>query len=290
MFDSDKHYQQDLADFLGCSPQTVIRLTSEIELVVGKSLVKGMDSHKRWYQLKPINPLARGLGHLELWYLGLCRDLASHMLPAQVLSRLDRSIMDLSLIISDECPSKNSLMFYPKGRIDYSGKEDILDKLVRARDSGKLCLLTYKDPGMEEASTHYFAPARIISVDNALYALGTDATKEGKRIGETNFAVHRIRLVSLLDTPYKGRMPEGSAPGGFGIPQSPDQTYRMRFKAGKSADYVGERLWGDRQSVENLPGGDLLLTITTGSDREIRAWIASFGTECSLLSVSDAGA
>ena len=52
LLDGRRHFQADLADYLGCSPQTVMRLIAEIEGMVGPSLVTGLEKHKRWYQIR----------------------------------------------------------------------------------------------------------------------------------------------------------------------------------------------------------------------------------------------
>lgn len=51
MLDSRKHYQTDLADYLDCSAQTVIRLIKDIEELIGPDLLSGTEDRRRWYQI-----------------------------------------------------------------------------------------------------------------------------------------------------------------------------------------------------------------------------------------------
>ncbi len=49
--DGKKHYQVDLVKELNCSPQTVMRLVTEVESVMGGALTTEIDKGRRWYQL-----------------------------------------------------------------------------------------------------------------------------------------------------------------------------------------------------------------------------------------------
>ena len=49
------HFQSELADWLNCSPQTVMRLIGDIEGVIGAELVCGHEGKRRTYQIKSNN-------------------------------------------------------------------------------------------------------------------------------------------------------------------------------------------------------------------------------------------
>lgn len=59
-------------------------------------------------------------------------------------------------------------------------------------------------------------------------------------------------------------------------------TFRIRFTAGKAAEYVRERIWAEAQKLEETPDGGVLLEITTRSEPELMAWVRSFGPEASV--------
>lgn len=90
LLDGRRHFQSDLAEYLSCSPQTVMRLIAEIEGVIGASLVTGLEKHRRWYQIKSVSRNRLGLEFEELRYLSICRDLAEPYLPEQVKNRVDQ--------------------------------------------------------------------------------------------------------------------------------------------------------------------------------------------------------
>ena len=89
MLDGRRHFQQDPAEWLNCSQQTVIRLTAEVEGVIGTRLQMGIEGRRRWYQIVPVSRRDLGLDYAELRYLRLCRELADPYLPQQIKTSVD---------------------------------------------------------------------------------------------------------------------------------------------------------------------------------------------------------
>lgn len=293
MLDGRRQYQADLAVFLNCSKQTVMRLIAEIEGVIGARLETGLDKHRRWYQIKAVSRNRLGLDFEELRYLSICRDLATPYLPEQVRQRVDESIFNFSMLMADqgfverEKTQKRQFAFFSKGRIDYSPHFEHIERLVQAMEEMRICLVRYKAAGKSEAKEHRFAVSRLVCMNNALYALGAGVTEDFKEMRHlTNLAVHRIRDVTLTDEPVLFAIPE-SDPGMFGLPWHEPRTFRIRFKAGKAADYVRERIWADTQRLEELKDGSLLLELTTRSEPEVMAWVRSFGEEAEFVDTPD---
>ena len=280
MLDGRRHYQADLATFLNCSKQTVMRLIAEIEGVIGASLETGLDRHRRWYQIKTISRNRLGLDFEELRYLSICRDLAAPYLPEQVQKRVDESIFSFSMLMADQAfaerekAQKRQFSFFSKGRIDYSPHFDHIERLVHAAEEKRICLVLYKAAGKSKAKEHRFAPNRIVSMNNALYALGAGVTEDFKKMRHlTNLAVHRIKEVILTDKLVPFAIPDADL-GMFGLPWHEPRTFRIRFTPGKAADYVRERIWADQQKLEELEDGGVLLELTTRSEPEVMAWVA----------------
>ncbi len=289
MLDGRKHYQADLATFLNCSKQTVMRLIAEIEGVIGASLETGLNRHRRWYQIKAISRNRLGLEFEELRYLSICRDLAAPYLPDQIKKRVDESIFNFSMLMADqgfaerEKAQKQQCAFFSKGRIDYSPHFEHIERLVQAMEGKRICLVRYKAAGKSKAKEHRFAVSRIVSMNNALYTLGAGVTEDFKEMRHlTNLAVHRIKDVILTDKLVPFAIPDAD-PGMFGLPWHEPRTFRIRFKPGKVADYVRERIWADNQRLEELEDGSLLLELTTRSEPEVVAWVRSFGEDAELL-------
>lgn len=285
MLDGRRHLQGDLAEEFQCSPQTIIRLAAEIEAVVGISLETGIENRRRWYQIRTISRSRLGLDFEEIRYLSVCRDMASASLPEQIRKRVDETIFNLSLLMSDQDfasrdqAQKPQFAFFSKGKIDYTPHFSTLEKLSQAAEKRRICLVQYKAAGKQESKEHRFAPSRIISMSGALYVLGSGLTEDFSEMRHlTNLAVHRIEDVTLLERTFNFDFPEAS-PDEFGLPWHEPRTFQIRFNPGKAAEYVRERTWADKQEISEHVDGGLTLTITTRSEPELMAWVRSFGDE-----------
>jgi hypothetical protein len=289
MLDGRRHFQLDLAEEFQCSPQTIIRMAGEIELVVGASLESGLENRRRWYQIKTISRSRLGLDFEELRYLSVCRDLAAPNLPEQVRERVDDTIFNLSVLMADqgfaerEKAQKTQFAFFSKGRIDYTPHYEHIEKLLQAGEERRICLVRYKAAGKSEDKEHRFAPSRIVSMNSALYAIGAGVTENFREVRHlTNLAIHRITDVILTERKFSFILPEAE-PNAFGLPWHEPKTFRIRFKAGKAADYVRERIWADEQKLEEMEDGGVVLELTTRSEPEVMAWVRSFGEETQIL-------
>lgn len=160
LLDGRRHYQSDLAEYLACSPQTVMRLIAEIEGLVGASLISGLDRHKRWYQIRSISRNRLGLEFEELRYLAICRDLAAPCLSDEVRERVDQSIFNFSLLMADQDYAergkvqKKHMGHCFKGWIDYNPYFGFLEKLVSAADEDRVCIVNYKSPTNDRNKIH----------------------------------------------------------------------------------------------------------------------------------------
>ena len=119
-------------------------------------------------------------------------------------------------------------------------------------------------------------------MNGALYVLGAAIAEDFNEVRHLiNLAVHRIKDVIHTDKCIEFSIPEENL-GMFGLPWHEPRTFRIGFKPGKVADYVRERIWADRQHLEELSDGGLILEITTRSEPELMAWVRSFGDEAEL--------
>ena len=183
--DGRQHFQGDLAEYLQCSPQTVIRLAAEIEMVLGAGLEMGTENRRRWYRIGSKSHKHLGIESDELRYLSICRDMAAACLPEQMITRVDETIFNLSVLLADPSntrPEDNEtgrFMFFSKGYIDYTPHYASIERLVRASSEKRICRVLYKSPAKAEAHEHRFAPGRIINQSGTLYVLGGRADESG---------------------------------------------------------------------------------------------------------------
>ena len=182
---------------------------------------------------------------------------------------------------SDGC--KGSFSFFSKGRIDYTAHFEHIELLLQAMEQKLICLVRYRASGKKESVEHRFAVGRMVSMNNALYALGASVDESFSAMTRpTNLAVHRIEDVILTQKPVTFTLPQAD-PGAFGLPWHEPRTFRIKFKPGKASDYVRERVWAESQILSEDEDGGAILEITTRSEPELLAWVRSFGDEAKLL-------
>lgn len=288
MLDGHRHFQRDLAEEFCCSAQTIIRLIAEVETVVGASLESGLENRRRWYRIRTLSRSRLGLDFEELRYLSVCRDLAAPLLPEPIRERVDDTIFSLSMLLADpgyarrDTIQNRQFAFFAKGRIDYTPHQAAIDALILAKEERRVCLVRYRAPGRTRDKELSFVPNQIVSMSNALYALGVTVTERSGEIRHlTNLAVHRIRHVAVTEDVLKDALPEADA-GAFGLPWHEPRSFHIRF-APEVADYIRERVWADEQTLESCADGGLILSITTRSEPELTAWVRGFGEAATLL-------
>lgn len=285
MLDGRRHFQMELAEEFQCSSQTIIRLAGEIESVIGACLESGLKNRQRWYQIKTVSRSRLGLDFEELRYLSVCRDLAGPTLPEQIRERIDETIFNLSVLMSDQGyadrakAQKQQFAFFSKGKIDYTPHFVTIERLLQAIEEQCVCFIRYKAVGKTEIWEHRFLPHKLISMSGTLYLLGASVTKDFEQIRHhISLAIHRIHDVILtkriLHYDFSDTLPDT-----FGLPWHEPKSFCIQFKPGKAAEYVSERIWADKQKLEQHEDGSVTLHITTRSEPELMAWVRSFGDE-----------
>lgn len=278
-----RHYQSDLAEYLDCSAQTVSRLAAEIEAFVGDKLEIGTERRRRYYFLKhQAGMRTLGLEFEELRYLSICHDLASPFLPEQISTRIKNTIFELSTrMAASDFPhrgdtQKQHIGFKPKGYIDYTAHFVSIEKLVSAAHTCNVCLVEYRANARTESQKYFYAPGRIFSMNGALYVQGHQVSKGlAEKERPTSFAIHRIINVTRTDKTFDFDATIDDK-GVFGMKWHEPKTYRIRFDV-KAADYVRERIWSEDQKINELEDGGLILELSAVSERELIAWVWSFG-------------
>lgn len=277
-----RHFLADLARDLGRSPQAVTRMVGVIEAHLGKDayIERGLEGRRRYFRLRS-NSEAKALGFSfeELRFLANCRDLAAPYLPKGVAERIDRTLGALVLHLGERAPGSMqtpAVSFRSKGYIDYSPYLGTISALRDAIASRRVCDVLYRAGGRDEAALYRYAPGGITAMAGTLYVQGYRLA-EGSLLKEraTTFSLHRISRV----TPTGERFGFDAAPGEahcFGLDWHEPRRVSIRIDA-KAADYVRDRIWSDDQTIENLDDGSLVLTVTTTGEKELQAWVWSFG-------------
>lgn len=277
--DSKRHYQADIARDLECSPQTVSRLTHVIERHLGKDtyIERGLDGKRRFYRLVTKSH-EKGLGFSfeELHFLALCRDLAAQYLQEPVVSRIDDTLTSLALMLGEQASPRPVIGFKSKGYIDYTPHLETIGQLRSAIAKRQVCQLSYTASGRDKPSLYRYAPGRVLVMGGTLYA-------QGYRLGDgsllpgrpTTLSLHRISSIELTGEYFNFNAADGDARQ-FGLNWHDPKRVKVHVMP-EAADYVRDRIWSDDQAIDEHADGSLTLAVTTSSEKELNAWVMSFG-------------
>lgn len=288
--DGGRHFQAKLAADLKCAPQTVSRLIGVIEQHLGKDayIESGLEDRRRYYRLRSgAEEKALGFSFEELRFLATCRDIAAPHLPAGVVERINRSLTFLALQLGENGAhgvSGAPMAFHGKGYIDYGPHLQTIGILNQAIEKRQVCRVAYRANGRQEETTYRYAPGRMLAMSGALYALGYQLP-EGSLIKDrpTTFLLHRIVDVVPTEEYFSFNAAEGDART-FGLNWHEQKRMRVRV-APEASDYVRDRVWSEDQTIIDLDDGGLILEITTTSEKELNAWVWSFGGLATVLEI-----
>ncbi len=286
--DGRPHFQSDLARELGCSPQTVARLVDVVERHLGKDaeVERELDGRRRTYRIRS-KAEEKGLGFSfeELRYLATCRDLAAPLLPEGVAQRIDRTLTMLALQLGEangQSVTGLSIGFRSKGYIDFTPYLPTIATLRQAIAKRQVCYVTYTASGRDSARTYRYAPGRILAMNGTLYVQGYQLP-EGSLLKErsTNFLLHRIGAVSPTGEFFSFNAADADARA-FGLNWHEPKRVKVHI-ARQAADYVRDRVWSQDQTIEEQDDGSLILSVTTTSEKELKAWVWSFGDAAEVI-------
>ncbi|MGE5516207.1 MAG: helix-turn-helix transcriptional regulator [Bacteroidota bacterium] len=276
-----KHFQADLAAELECSPQTVARLVEIIQGHLGKDaeIECGLEGRRRFYRFRSAAQ-EQGLGFdfEELHYLAMGRDLAAQFLSDAVAQRITRSITALALHLVDgtDPVGGQSIAFRNKGFIDYTPHLGTITTLRQAIADKQICRVVYTAVGRHSSTVYRYAPGRILAQGGTLYVQGYRLEEDSLlQSRPTTFSLHRIREVMPVGQYFRFNACDDDARR-FGLNWHEPRRVTLNVSAGV-AGYIRDRVWSDDQTIVDLPDGSLLLTITTTSEKELIAWVYSFG-------------
>jgi predicted DNA-binding transcriptional regulator YafY len=277
-----RHFQSDLARDLGCSSQTVARLISVIErhLGNGTEIESGLEGRRRYYRLRSATQAKTlGFSFEELDYLALCCDIGAPYLPPAVADRIDQGLMSLALQLAEghqRYSPVGSISFRPKGYIDYGPHMPTIAGMRKAIERRQVCHVRYRAQGREAARIYRYAPGRILATSGTLYVQGYRLA-DGSVLPErpTTLSLHRIVEVTPAGEYFSFNATDAAART-FGLGWHGPRRVSIRVEP-QAADYVRDRVWSDDQVIEEKDDGGIIITVTTTSERELSAWVSSFG-------------
>lgn len=274
------------------------RLLRDIEALESVALksetkVKGNTSQpqKSYWLDRPPHAAERArvaLTEDQMRLMQLSRELAAPFLPEDAHTALANSLNAASVLLPPEAHAHKATrralpLVQPAivGGIDYGPFQTILQTVLTAMEKRTVCLVTYTVPGKTPCE-HEMAITGMVSGRLALYLNGWKVADKGTpyAVHPLFLAVHRISAVESTRRTHNLLPPPENE--GFGIMDGEPFTVRVRVEASAAA-YARERYFGPDQHIEDLPGGEILVSFTARSEPEVLSWALSFGASISVI-------
>lgn len=283
-----------LAGLFHCSKQTVLRMIEQIEMNHRIELETWYEGSRKWYRAKPLARRPNVTLNVEdLQQLLLCRDIVWRLFPQPLRDNISETIAKTAVLLPDYEARADALdsvaHFQPKGVVDYSNAQEILDTLLRAIRERRVCRIDYCAPEWPKAKTLTVAPFRFIVFREGFYARcrPDDALDPPDPTQDRTLAVHRMQKVTPTETQFKAIDDKDTAiDDAFGLAREAPFSVEVDFVP-KAARYVRERIWSRDQRITEKPDGGITLAFTATSRPEVLAWVLSFGGEAELRVPAD---
>jgi predicted DNA-binding transcriptional regulator YafY len=291
LFSREKYSLTELAQFLSCSKQSVLRLIEDIQRSYKVEIEELREGNRKYVRMKKpdSHKIPASLTGRELAILQMCRAFAQHLLGAQQFEEAATALYKSQTLLPQPQPSLSghfgAIQF---GTIDYSSHCETIQKLIQAMNSRKVCEISYQAIMEELPKTLYIKPLKIFSHIDTVYLHARLAKAPGKPYAEPEFdpllAIHRIKNVELTERSFEFPADynfEKFFNRHFGVIKEEAFEVEVEF-SGWSAKYVVERVWSPDQKIESLEDDRIKLIFTASSEPEVVSWLLSYGDDAVL--------
>jgi predicted DNA-binding transcriptional regulator YafY len=292
LFTGEKYSLTQLAGFLDCSKQTVLRLLDDIARSYRVEIEDFREGNRKFVRIKKpgkLSPLAP-MTKRELAVLQMCRAFTEHLLGKQQLEDATLALhKSKALLPAEAIPLADLFGDIRCGTIDYTPFQEAIHTLIEAMQRKRVCVVTYQAIREREPKVLYIKPLKIFSHHDTMYLHARLAKTPGKPYKEPKFdpllPVHRMKQVEMTGTHFEFPADynfEKAFNREFGIIK--EQAFEVEAVfSGWSARYVAERVWSPDQKIEFLGEEKIKLTFQASSKPEVLSWLLSYGDEVELV-------
>ncbi len=279
----------EIASFLDCSKQTVLRLIDQLEASgYGKIEQPVIKDRKHYYRMYQPKNKCINIGINEISQLALCRNLLIKILPKGLSDLIGKSSLD---DMSNSSKEDSVGIVYTKGFIDYAPHQKNYESLLQAIQKNKVCKITYRRKLPETRRTFCFAPMRLVIYRESIFFVGWEVTDSGKvkNIYDNALSLYLQRFVDValtnrqsLGLPNPPTAQVGNGQGPFGTVFGDPFTVKVLFSP-EASDYVYDRQWSSKQKIAVKDDGSLELSFDAQNKVEVISWILGFGRKVKVL-------
>jgi len=295
LFTGRKYSLSQLSTNLGCSKQTILRMTDELSRTHGVKLKDWMENGQKWFQIESSARPHVSFSPREIQLLGMCKELVWHLLPKGIRAEVEETLNKSTAFLPEMAKRDNALdsicEVSVKGAIDYTPFQEFIERFFEAIKNKMVCEVIYKAPYRYEARVYHFAPVKILSYRESLYISGYQVTEKGKPeiVHEMILAIHRMQGLSVLGRVFDFECDSNSSIKKeklFGFMEDEALQVAIKFRP-DVVQYVRERKWSDQQTIKEYKDGSILLEFSAQSELEVISWVLSFGKQAVLIKPKD---
>ncbi|MCK9996689.1 MAG: WYL domain-containing protein [Candidatus Krumholzibacteria bacterium] len=292
LFSGNRYSLTELADSLGCSKQTVLRLIDDITLAYDVPLRDEIQGGRKyvWIERTGEAEPAALLTETEHRTLQMCRSFTEHLLGRKTFQEAEYAVEKSGRHLPPGVePGQTPFGVVRSGVIDYTAHEDVLRTLIDSMDQHLVCEVSYQNLTADEPKTFHIKPLKVFAHRESVYVHARRAKSPGKPYKVPKYdpllAVHRFKSARLTDVPF--RRPahydfEKVMNQGFGVWNQ--KKFRVVVELnGWAANFARERIWSPDQEITELKSGGIRLEFWTTSEPEVVALVLSFGSKGRII-------
>ena len=199
----------------------------------------------------------------------------------KLTKKIEQILPDELFLQATTAKFSNLLTNYSMGKYDYSGKNDIINKLIEAITKRRKCLVTYDSANTQKENKFYIEPEKLLSYHSGLYLIFYVRTQNEFWI----LALHRILDLEVFDDVFPNDHPfdeEDFVKNRFGLFSGKQEKIKLKFDK-SIRHYIEHNHWHATQKFSNDKKGNLILEMETAATPELISWILGWNKNVQVM-------
>jgi len=199
----------------------------------------------------------------------------------KLTKKIEQILPDELFLQATTAKFSNLLTNYSMGQYDYSGKNDIINKLIEAITKRRKCLVTYDSANTQKENKFYIEPEKLLSYHSGLYLIFYVRTQNEFWL----LAVHRILGLEVFDDVFPNDHPfdeEEFVKNRFGLFSGNPEKIKLKFDK-SIRHYIEHNHWHATQKFSNDKKGNLILEMETAATPELISWILGWNKNVQVM-------
>ncbi len=164
---------------------------------------------------------------------------------------------------------------------DYTGKEEVIDKLTEAILQQRTSLVKYHSFDQDKICDFKIDPLSFFENKGGLYTFVKTTSFGDIR----TLAVERIQELEITDATFEypdNFDPEEKLESAFDIVCDDPVRTKIWFSSDQ-AKYIKERTWAKEQKITEQKDGSIILEMKTSGHGDVKRWVMSYGADAKVI-------